>query len=109
MRDLLPLALIAGLAVSAIYCRAETKVSLKSVNVDLPTGDRMFPMGPGSEVTKDNCLLCHSAEMVLEQPALSKVAWEAEVNKMREAYKAPVDPKDVDAIVGYLVRINGRS
>jgi hypothetical protein len=26
--------------------------------------------------------------------------WHAEVDKMRTAYKAPIDPKDVDAILG---------
>jgi hypothetical protein len=43
--------------------------------------------------------------MVLTQPTLTKGEWEAEVNKMRTAYKAPVDPKDIDAIVNYLVGI----
>ncbi len=47
--------------------------------------------------------------MVLNQPALSKVQWQAEVEKMRLAYRAPVDPKDVDAIVAYLVRIAART
>jgi hypothetical protein len=40
---------------------------------------------------------------VLTQPALSKEQWHAEVEKMRTAYKAPIDPKDVNAIVDYLV------
>jgi hypothetical protein len=40
--------------------------------------------------------------MVLNQPALSKQAWTAEVNKMITAYKAPVAPEDVGAIVEYL-------
>jgi len=84
-------------------------VSLKSVTVELPAGDRMFPTGPGSDVANDNCLACHSAGMVLNQPALPKTAWEAEVNKMRDAYKAPIDPKDVDAIVNYLMSIKGAS
>jgi mono/diheme cytochrome c family protein len=109
MRNLLPLALIAGFALWTFSSRAGTKVSPKSVSVDLPTGDRIFPTGPGSDVTSDNCLACHSAGMVLNQPALPKAAWEAVVNKMREAYKAPIDPKDVDAIVDYLVSIRGTS
>jgi hypothetical protein len=45
--------------------------------------------------------------MVLDQPALSQAQWRAEVEKMLTAYKAPVDPKDVDAIVAYLVSIKG--
>jgi hypothetical protein len=40
--------------------------------------------------------------MVLNQPALPKATWEAEVNKMINAYKAPVAPADVGPIVDYL-------
>ena len=74
------------------------------MNIDLPTGDRMFD-GPGSDAANNNCLACHSAGMVLNQPALSQAQWRAEVDKMRTAYKAPIDPKDVDAIVDYLVAL----
>lgn len=49
----------------------------------------------------------HSGGMALNQPALSKAQWHTEVGKMRAAYKAPIDPKDVDAIVDYLVRLGG--
>jgi hypothetical protein len=45
--------------------------------------------------------------MVLTQPALSKEQWRTEVEKMRTAYKAPIDAKDVDAIVDYLIAIQG--
>jgi hypothetical protein len=45
--------------------------------------------------------------MVLNQPALAPAQWRAEVEKMRDAYKAPIDPKDVDAIVGYLAATKG--
>ena len=74
---------------------------LKTVNVDLPSGDRMFPRS-GAEAANNNCLACHSAGMVLTQPALSKAQWHEEVEKMRHAYKAPIDPKDVDPIVDCL-------
>jgi hypothetical protein len=40
--------------------------------------------------------------MVLNQPALTKAQWRTEVEKMRTAYKAPIDPKDLDAIVDYV-------
>ena len=83
------------------------KLVLKSVNVDLPPGDRMFPERPGSEVADNNCLACHSAGMVLTQPALSKAQWHEEVEKMRNAYKAPIDAADVDTIVNYLAGLAG--
>jgi cytochrome c553 len=106
LRQRLPLMFIAVSALSALAAHAEDRLLLKSVNVDLPVGDRTFE-GPGSDVANNNCLACHSAGMVLDQPALSQAQWRAEVEKMLTAYKAPVDPKDVDAIVAYLVSIKG--
>jgi hypothetical protein len=40
--------------------------------------------------------------MVLNQPVLTKSAWQAEVTKMIQNYKAPVSEGDVPAIVDYL-------
>jgi len=106
-RALLPIALVVGVAFAPVCARAESQLSLKSVSVDLPPGDDMFPNGPGADAINNNCLACHSAGMVLNQPALPKAEWEAEVDKMRAAYKAPIDAKDVDAILDYLVSIKG--
>jgi hypothetical protein len=104
-RILLLIALIAAAVPSS--AGAEQKISLTSVTVDLPTGDRMFPSLPGSDAANNNCLACHSVGMVLNQPALSRAQWKAEVNKMRSAYKAPIDATNVEPIVDYLVRIRG--
>jgi hypothetical protein len=76
----------------------------KSVNVDLPFGDRMFE-GTGADVVNNNCLACHSVGMVLTQPPLSRQTWEAEVAKMRNAYKAPIANEDVNPIVDYLSKL----
>jgi mono/diheme cytochrome c family protein len=97
---------IALSALLALASHAEDWIPLKSVNVEIPFGDRMFE-GLGSDFANNNCLACHSAGMVLDQPALTQEQWRAEVEKMRAAFKAPVDPKDVDAIVAYLVSIKG--
>jgi hypothetical protein len=109
LRQALLVALIAVPALAPLGAHADDKLLLKSVNIDLPFGDRMFPDGPGSDAVNNNCLACHSAGMVLNQPALPKEEWRAEVDKMRTAYKAPIDPKDIDAIVGYLVGIKAAS
>ena len=106
-RALLPIALVVGVAFAPVCARAQNQFSLKSVSVDLPPGDDMFPNGPGADAINNNCLACHSADMVLNQPALLKAQWEAQVNLMRTVYKAPIDPKDVDAILDYLVSIKG--
>jgi cytochrome c5 len=85
---------------------AATPADLKSVTVHLPVSDQMFT-GPGSDTLNNNCLTCHSADMVLNQPALPKAAWAGEVDKMARSYKAPVAQEDVSAIVDYLARIKG--
>ena len=74
---------------------------------DLPPGDSMFPGGAAADAINNNCLACHSADMVLNQPALPKATWEAEVHKMIHVYKAPIDDADVPAIVDYLASMKG--
>jgi len=100
-RKMLPLGLVIVAVLASIAGRAEPLITLNSVTVDLPDSGRMFP-GPGSDAINNNCLACHSAGMVLNQPALPKSAWQAEVSKMIQSYKAPVSEEDVAAIVDYL-------
>ena len=77
--------------------------------MDLPAGDGMFPGGARADAIKNNCLACHSADMVLNQPALPKATWEAEVRKMINTYRAPIDEADVAPIVDYLSNTEGRN
>ena len=98
----------AGLLLGAVLIPPAVRAApfeLKSVTFDLPSGDRMFAASAGSDAVNNNCLACHSAGMVLNQPALSKQAWTAEVNKMINAYKAPVAAEDVGPIVDYLTNL----
>jgi hypothetical protein len=70
--------------------------------------DDQLPLdAAGADAINNNRLACHSAGMVLNQPALSKAGWTTEVNKMINAYKAPVDPDDAAAIIDYLTRTKG--
>lgn len=102
---ILVIALAAGAVLSPLSAQTERKISLKSVSLNLPYGALKFPGGHEADAANRNCLICHSADMVLNQPALSRPQWQAEVDKMRAAYKAPIDPKDVEAVVDYLVGI----
>ena len=102
---ILPIGLLIGAALSPVAARAQAAPVFKSMTVDLPAGDREFPGGAAADAINNNCLACHSAGMVLNQPALPRAQWDAEVIKMHTAYKAPIDPKDVDAILDYLVSI----
>lgn len=105
-RKMLPVALLIAALLQPLPGRAQPPITLKSVNVELPDSDRMFP-GPGADAINNNCLACHSAGMVLNQPDLPRAAWQAEVDKMIHSYKAPVAEADVAAIVDYLARAKG--
>jgi hypothetical protein len=88
---------------------AQEQPQINSTTVDLPAGDDLFPGGTAAEAINNNCLACHSADMVLSQPALPRATWEAEVRKMINVYRAPVDEADVPAIVDYLARTKGKN
>jgi cytochrome c5 len=106
-RRILMAALVAGAATASPLAQAKAPIALKSVDVTLPESTRQLPSGPGLATVQNNCLSCHSVGMILTQPRMPKGAWEAEVAKMRNVYKAPVDEKDVPAIVDYLTAIKG--
>jgi len=81
--------------------------AFKSESVQFPENDKPFT-GRNSDAMNGNCLGCHSADMVLDQPLLPEAVWAAEVKKMITVYKAPVPPADVTAIVAYLVAVRGK-
>ena len=80
-------------------------ITLHSVSVDLPNSDRQFAGDTKADPINGNCLACHSAGMVLNQPKMSEQTWKEEVNKMRTVYKAPIADEDVPLIVDYLVKL----
>jgi mono/diheme cytochrome c family protein len=92
----------------AVTVVASAGITLHSVSVDLPASDRTFP-GAGADAINNNCLACHSAGMVLNQPDLPRTLWQAEVEKMRGSYKAPVAEADVPAIVDYLAATKSKN
>jgi hypothetical protein len=79
-------------------------VTLRSVSVNFPDPGKIFP--GAADAINNNCLACHSAGMVLTQPRLSRAEWQAEVDKMRNTYKAPIADADMPAIVDYLGELN---
>ena len=105
-RSIFVFTLLGAAVVAPLSSHAQSPLTLKSDSINLPDRGARFP-GPGSDAINNNCLACHSAGMVLNQPALSAAAWRAEAEKMIHVYKAPVDEKDVPAIVDYLTRVKG--
>lgn len=103
----LTIACAMGVALAPFGAQTQIRLPLESVSVDLPPGDDLFPGGPGADAINNNCLACHSADMVLSQPSFPRAQWDAVVHKMLTAYKAPIDPKDVNAIVDYLASVRG--
>jgi mono/diheme cytochrome c family protein len=75
------------------------------VRVELPASDETFPPGAGADIATGQCLICHSAGMVLRQPPLTKDEWRAEIIKMRSVYGAPIPDDQVDGLSEYLKSI----
>lgn len=46
--------------------------------------------------------------MVLTQPPLSSATWLAEVNKMKNTFKAPIPDDQVQTLVNYLAKLPAR-
>ena len=100
-----------------IFCAAFVFVALgvishaawpNKVTVAFPAPVVDFKPGPNLGVAQTNCLVCHGADYVYNQPPLTRAQWTAEVNKMRAAYKANIAADDVSQIVDYLMSQNGK-
>jgi hypothetical protein len=99
--------LILGASLLPLTAHAGPLTELKSVKLEVPASDMMFPAGPGSDAANNNCLACHSADHVLNQPSLPEATWEEVVNKMIKSYKAPIASKDAADVVKYLTSTKG--
>jgi mono/diheme cytochrome c family protein len=78
------------------------------VSVELPASQTPFPPGTAAVIANAQCLICHSAGMVLRQPPLTQDEWVGEINKMRNSFGAPLPAEQVEALAKYLHSINGR-
>lgn len=87
--------------------RAAQPMSGETMRIDLPPGDDVLPDRRDAEAVDRNCLSCHSTETILNQPALSRDVWKAEIDKMRTAFGAQIAPEADDDILSYLTSING--
>ena len=89
----LVIALVAGLIVSPALAD-EQVIKLKQ--------------GPGLEKVEANCSACHTlAYIPMNSPILNAAGWDAAVNKMINALKAPIDAEDAKAIKEYLAKNYG--
>jgi hypothetical protein len=82
-----------ALALAAVAVAQESKVQLKE--------------GPGKDKAMA-CVACHSLDYIqMNSRFLNRAGWTASVNKMINAFGAPIDKADVDVIVSYLVENYG--
>jgi len=88
-------AVAAGLLLAAGAALAqESKVQLKD--------------GPGRDKA-NACLACHSLDYIqMNSRFLDKAGWTASVNKMINAFAAPIPKEDVETIASYLAQNYGK-
>jgi mono/diheme cytochrome c family protein len=84
---------------------AQSDVRWTKVTVQLPTNVTLLPAGQGAEIANSQCLICHSADMVLYQPDRTQEQWKETINKMRTAYGAPLPTEQVDVLATYLSQL----
>ena len=95
---------------AAVLAKGKQKaapITGEAARIELPPGDDVLPDRRHAEAVDRNCLSCHSTETILNQPALSRDVWKAEIDKMRTAFGAQIDPEADDDILAYLTAING--
>jgi cytochrome c5 len=78
-------------------------------SITLPPDNAMATLapGPGMEVARANCGLCHSTDYIVRQPRSDAKQWQAEVTKMIKVFGAPVSPDNEKVIVEYLASAYG--
>ena len=77
--------------------------ALKSASIALP--DDAVTLPPTAAIVTQNCTGCHSSEMIAAQPPLDAAKWQAEIDKMRKVFKAPIDPADDARLIAALVAL----
>jgi len=98
-------AVLAGAVV--FLAAAQKKPATPSVNEpgalpELGTALRPLPDGPVKSIADGACVACHSADIIRQQ-RLTEKQWQATVTKMT-GWGAPVDEKEKDALIAYLVQ-----
>lgn len=80
-----------------------------ALSIALPDETARFKDGPGLDIVQTYCYACHSADYIITQPPhMPRAFWQAEVEKMKNAFGAPIPDDQVPTIVEYLVKTYGK-
>jgi cytochrome c5 len=79
-----------------------------NVSIDLPMIPAALPDGPGKETVAATCVMCHTTRYITMQPPFTRAAWQANVDKMRKVFGAPMSDAQAAEVVNYLVAIRGK-
>lgn len=80
--------------------------SVREINIEPEVVE--FQEHEGKAEFMSYCSMCHSLKYIATQPDFPKDIWEAEVHKMVDKYKAPIDSVTGAKIVDYLVSIKSQ-
>jgi hypothetical protein len=98
LRSLITLLLVAVVsAASIVFADAQPKTFTPR-----DESPEEFPAGPGRDDTFYTCTACHNFKLVAQQ-GMSRRQWEETLAMMTEKHGMPaLDPKDREAVLGYL-------
>jgi sulfite dehydrogenase (cytochrome) subunit B len=78
---------------------------VQAKTIELPSDSVLWRPSdlPGYQLVLQKCSVCHSAHYAEYQPPNSKVGyWNAQVLRMKNVFKAPINDEEIPAIVEYL-------
>jgi cytochrome c5 len=101
--------LFAFLAISCGEANSNTAHPVAATAPNLKEVTTRLPEAAGYQTYINNCIICHSASYVQNQPALPEKTWAAIVTKMQKTYGAPVSDSAAQVIIQYLTTIKGKS
>jgi len=99
-----------GAFIATIICAlAGLDAGAQRKSITLPDDNSMAQLKAGRnvEVTRNNCISCHSTDYIVRQPGSDAKKWETEVTKMIKVYGAPISEADAKAIIDYLAASYG--
>ncbi len=76
-------------------------------DVEVPYVPFEIKMGKHFDVVQANCLTCHSFGYILNQGKQPRSFWKEKVEKMVNAFKAPISKEDQALITDYLAEQYG--